>query len=121
MTYFADLEKSLADLGTTNVNIGGKLTGFCSYRGYYVELAMIVEPWDYQCIPADELLSAIQKARSRSFTGWKGGEYHMINADTLYVVEGESRLGEEVVGLDARNVFGETTTVYLATVDSEGY
>lgn len=60
-----------------------------SYRGWYEHLAMV--PAKSTEVTVDYVLDLLRRAKSETFFGWKGGEYHMRGHTPLWVdCEGEA-------------------------------
>ncbi len=55
-------------------------TSFDSYRGYYDHLALGYK--DDHKIRAGELLELARAALGAEFTGWKGGDYSIVDVDS---------------------------------------
>lgn len=69
-------------------DMGFKIEDVCSYRGYYDQAAMIVS-----LVPiegADNvgyLRKMLDRLKSETFHGWKGGEYEYTDSDDVYIVD----------------------------------
>jgi hypothetical protein len=69
-----------------------------SYRGYYTDLAFIRD--EYNLAPVGEVLDILKSCVSKTYTGWKGGDYTMDENTPIWVVESEGRCGLKIVGLE---------------------
>lgn len=69
-------------------DMGFKIEGVCSYRGYYDQAAMIVSLVPIDC--ADNvgyLRKMLERLKSEEFCGWKGGEYKYTDTTDVYLVD----------------------------------
>ena len=69
-------------------DMGFKIEDVCSYRGYYDQAALIVS-----LVPiegADNvgyLRKMLERLKSESFHGWRGGEYEYTESTDVYLVD----------------------------------
>jgi len=78
------------------INIKGKKfqgTTVCSYRGYYEDLALVVEEVEIPTTSVDDMLGTLYGAMGRKFEGYKGGEYLMGEDTPLWVTFDSSGTG----------------------------
>jgi hypothetical protein len=69
---------------TVRFDFGGFVpTELDSYRGYYEDLALGFQ--EYKDITVAELLAECKKAIGKTFYGYKGGDYVMDEATTVWV------------------------------------
>lgn len=59
-------------------------TGFCSYRGYYSDLALEYTT-ENNCMTAGKLLKKAEECIGKTFIGYKGGEFEMAEDTTLWL------------------------------------
>lgn len=67
---------------------------WCSYRGDYSELAMVVDPNDN--VSVEVFKASLRTCLGQDFDGYKGGTYTMGELTEVYVVESVSSCGEEI-------------------------
>ncbi len=65
-------------------------SGLSSYRGFYEDLALIVEPDHESRLCTAELLRELKATVGRRLTGWKGGDYLMTRETAVWVVSDAS-------------------------------
>lgn len=80
---------------------GSKVVGISetifSYRGYYERNA--VES-DTSELDAHELAAGYEKQLGKAITGWKGGDYHVMDDELFYVVTSPRDTGPCVIGFE---------------------
>jgi hypothetical protein len=64
------------------------LTCFCSYRGYYQDLAIICKNCE-KASDAKLFLKELKKTIGKTFGGWKGGAFTMKNYTPVWLVTEE--------------------------------
>ena len=73
---------------------------FCSYRGYYEDLALGFEDSRYKSVTVGELLQACEEIEGKILEGWKGGDYKMTRETPVWVANSGQSTGWAIVGVD---------------------
>lgn len=77
------------------------IKGFCSYRGYYEDLALGVQTGyaAAESLKVAGLKRALQDAVGETFEGWKGGEYVCRRDTALWASYAGGASGYAIVGI----------------------
>jgi hypothetical protein len=70
-----------------------------SYRGYYEDLAINVEPDRHSMMRAGDFLSLLEERLGTTMTGYKGGEYRIRPTTRVWVSNYGENSGARVTGL----------------------
>ena len=84
--FIKELRKYPSDASVTLEPFELYPTSFCSYRGYYPELALgYCTEVECRSLTVEDLLKEALECVGKTFTGYKGGEFKMDETTPLWV------------------------------------